>query len=185
MVDDFDSDVADRLGAAELLAGRRHLLWMHAPAGMAGRWLLVDGAEGEMPCAALMNDARSRRNNVEFTGNGLARATTRVPAIALDGPGQPRMFREMGGGELLVDYGDDYWRLHDEVCGTAPTRGNKRQRRRPRWHLEERRRPRPLPPIEQDVAPFPVLIPPSALAVGDGGGAAVGAALEGGGEPPA
>ena len=37
----------------------------------------------------------------------------------------------------------------------------------------------------QDVAPFPVLIPPSALAVGDGGGAAVGAALEGGGEPPA
>ena len=71
------------------------------------------------------------------------------------------------------------------VQGGKSTRGSKRQRRRPRWHLEERRRPRPLPPIEQDVVPFPVLIPPSALAVVDGGGAAVGAALEGGGEPPA
>lgn len=73
-------------------------------------WALVDGRDPEPPYVPKMNDARSSRNNVEFTPNGTARATKGVPAADLSGSPDA-----LAPSELLVSYGASFWKFRERL----------------------------------------------------------------------
>eukprot|EP00966_Prymnesium_polylepis_P336765 7391735-Prymnesium_polylepis.1 len=98
-------------------AGSSSLLSMRVE-GVDG-WAIVDGNRAaSAPYIQRANDYRSLapRPNIRFTANGYAECiNSDVPAANL----QVSSLAQLANSELLVDYGDDFWRLQKDL-GNSP-----------------------------------------------------------------
>mgnify|MGYP006082087277 FL=1 len=96
-----DSPEAVAIGSQLAQRGGEYLLFLYR---RGQGWVLVDGSDAEPPYVPKMNDARSSRNNIEFTSSGNARATKGVPMADLSGSTDA-----LAPSELLASYGASYW----------------------------------------------------------------------------
>ena len=103
-------------GFAEAASGKRHLAFIK----QAGQWYLVDGQGCGPPYASSINDARRPGgNNCRLEDNGLVRATRAIPGVDLLHAGS---LEELARSELLLDYKQSYWLVHDTDKGSYHTK---------------------------------------------------------------
>ena len=89
-------------------AGKRHLMFIKAE---GSDWYLIDGADAGAPFIHCMNDDRGEcTNNARIEQSGLARVTKTVQAAPLR---TATSLQELANSELLVHYGEGFWKRRD------------------------------------------------------------------------
>ena len=108
---DINSRQAKAQMAAWARSGKAHLLQMK----IGRQWAVVDGEHAGPPFLHRANDARGIpgfKNNISFSAQGVATATRAVPAADLNAA---RALQDIGASELLVGYGEGFWRMHGSL----------------------------------------------------------------------